>query len=63
MAGLKAAEAADAAEDKAFGADNRGDEMPDWVAGKKARLAKLREAKADHGGRGESQSGGRAGSA
>ena len=28
---LKAAEAADAAEDKAFGADKRGDEMPDWV--------------------------------
>jgi hypothetical protein len=26
---LQAAEAADAAEDKAFGADRRGDEMPD----------------------------------
>jgi hypothetical protein len=36
---LKAAEAADAAEDKAFGADKRGDEMPDWVADKQARLA------------------------
>ena len=36
---LKSAEAADAAEDKAFGADRRGDEMPDWVANKQARLA------------------------
>ena len=43
---LKAAEAADAAEDTAFGADKRGDEMPDWIANKQARLAKLREAKA-----------------
>ena len=43
---LKAAEAADAAEDKAFGTDKRGDEMPGWVADKQARLAKLREAKA-----------------
>jgi transposase len=44
---LKAAAAADAAEDKAFGADKRGDEMPDWVANKQARLAKIREAKAE----------------
>ena len=44
---LKSAEAADAAEDKAFGADRRGDEMPDWVANKQARLAKIREAKAE----------------
>jgi transposase len=44
---LKAAEAADAAEDKAFGADKRGDEMPDWVANKQARLAKIRKAKAE----------------
>jgi transposase len=43
---LQAAETADAAEDKAFGADRRGDEMPDWVADKQARLAKIREAKA-----------------
>jgi transposase len=43
---LKAAEAADAAEDKAFGTDKRGDEMPGWVADKQARLAKIREAKA-----------------
>jgi transposase len=44
---LKAAEAADTAEDKAFGADKRGDEMPDWVADKQARLARLRQAKAE----------------
>jgi transposase len=44
---LKAAEAADAAEDQAFGADKRGDEMPDWVADKQVRLAKIREAKAE----------------
>ena len=44
---LKAAEAADAAEDKAFGADKRGDEMPDWVADKRARLARIGQAKAE----------------
>lgn len=44
---LKAAETADAAEDKAFGADKRGDEMPDWVADKQKRLAKIRQAKAE----------------
>ena len=44
---LQAAEAADAAEDKAFGADRRGDEMPDWVADKQARLAKIHLAKAE----------------
>ncbi|MGH7173624.1 MAG: IS1182 family transposase [Gemmataceae bacterium] len=43
---LEAAEAADAAEDKALGADRRGDEMPDWVADKHKRLAKIAEAKA-----------------
>ena len=43
---FEAAEAADAAEDAAFGADRRGDEMPDWVADKQKRLAKIREAKA-----------------
>lgn len=43
---LEAAEAADAAEDAAFGADKRGDELPDWVADKQKRLAKIREAKA-----------------
>ena len=42
---LEAAEAADAAEDKLYG-DERGDELPDWVADKVQRLAKIREAKA-----------------
>jgi transposase len=42
---LKAAEAADAEEDKLYG-DKRGDEMPDWVADKEKRLQKIREAKA-----------------
>jgi transposase len=42
---LKAAEAADAEEDKLHGV-KRGDEMPDWVADKEKRLAKIRAAKA-----------------
>ncbi len=42
---LKAAEAADAEEDAAFG-DARGDEMPEWVKSKAKRLEKIREAKA-----------------
>lgn len=43
---LKAAEAADAEEDKRYGS-RRGDEMPDWVADKRQRLAKIRQAKAE----------------
>jgi transposase len=43
---LKAAGQADRAEDRALGAERRGDEMPDWVASKERRLAKIREAKA-----------------
>jgi transposase len=43
---LAAAEAADAKEDAAFGKDKRGDELPDWVADKQKRLAKIRAAKA-----------------
>jgi transposase len=43
---LARAQAADAAEDGEFGADQRGDELPDWVANKQARLAKIREAMA-----------------
>ena len=43
---LKAAEAADAEEDKLYG-DKRGDEMPDWVADKQKRLEKIRAAKAE----------------
>jgi transposase len=42
---LAAAAAADAREDALHGA-RRGDEMPDWVADKDKRLAKIREAKA-----------------
>ncbi len=42
---MKASGAADKADDKELGADARGDEMPDWVAEKQARLKKLREAK------------------
>src|SRR3954468_16110837 len=43
---LKAAAAADAEEDKLYGS-RRGDEMPDWVADKQKRLAKIRAAKAE----------------
>jgi transposase len=43
---LKAAEAADAQEDKLHGT-KRGDEMPDWVADKQKRLEKIRDAKAE----------------
>jgi transposase len=43
---LAQAEAADAAEDREFGAAARGDEMPDWVANKQQRLAKIGAAKA-----------------
>lgn len=42
---LGAAEAADAEEDRLYG-NKRGDELPDWVADKQKRLAKIREAKA-----------------
>src|ERR1700738_2912271 len=43
---LAAAGAADAAEDRAYGTDKSGDELPGWVADKEKRLAKIREAKA-----------------
>jgi len=43
---LEWAEAADAEEDARHGADRRGDEMPDWVADKTRRLARIRAAKA-----------------
>jgi len=43
---LKKAAAADTSEDRKLGAEARGDEMPDWVANKQARLAKIKEAKA-----------------
>ena len=43
---LKAAEAADAEEDRLHG-HKRGDEMPDWVADKRKRLEKIREARVE----------------
>lgn len=43
---LAKAEATDTAEDATHGAEWRGDEMPDWVANKAARLERLRAAKA-----------------
>jgi transposase len=44
---LSAAEAADAEEDKLYGRDKTGDEMPDWVADKKLRAERIRKAKAE----------------
>ena len=44
---LAAAEAADAAEDAEHGADKRGDELPDWVADKERRIARIKAAKAE----------------
>src|ERR1700716_342115 len=44
---LKVAEASDAAEDKLYGADKTGEEMPDWVADKKRRAERIRKAKAE----------------
>jgi transposase/predicted nucleic acid-binding Zn-ribbon protein len=44
---LSAAEAADADEDKLHGCDKTGDEMPDWVADKRQRAEKIRQAKAE----------------
>src|SRR6202795_1539866 len=44
---LGAAEAAEAAEDKLPGRDKPGDEMPEWVADKKRRAEKIRQAKAE----------------
>src|SRR5256712_9076444 len=43
---LAQAEAADAADDAALGAGQRGDELPDWVAHKQQRLAKSQAGKA-----------------
>src|SRR5947207_10161688 len=42
-----AAEATDAAEDKLYGADKSGAEMPAWVADKKRRTERIRQAKAE----------------
>jgi transposase len=43
---LSSAEAADAEEDKLYGRDKSGEEMPDWVADKKRRAETIRAAKA-----------------
>jgi transposase len=43
------AEATDAEEDRVHGADKRGDEMPEWVADKAARLERIRAAKSGAG--------------
>jgi hypothetical protein len=43
---LETAEAADVEEDRQFGADKRGDELPAWVADQQQRLSKIRAAKA-----------------
>ena len=44
---LSAAAAADAEEDRAFGRDKSGEELPKWVADKKKRAEKIRAAKAE----------------
>jgi transposase len=41
------ANAIDEAEDREFGPDKRGDELPDWVTDKAKRLEKIRAAKAE----------------
>jgi transposase len=41
---FKEAEATDRAEDKKYGAERRGDELPEWVANKQQRLEKMQEA-------------------
>jgi transposase len=43
---LERAAAEDAADDAALGGEQRGDELPDWVREKQARLEKIRAAKA-----------------
>ena len=48
---LDAAEAADAAEDKLYGRDKTGDELPAWVMDKKLRAERIRKAKAELGRR------------
>jgi len=43
---FREADTTDEAEDAKFGADKRGDELPEWVANKQQRLERIREAKA-----------------
>jgi len=42
-----AATAADTAEDRAFGGDKSGEEMPDWIADRKKRAEKIKAAQAE----------------
>jgi transposase len=44
---FREAERQDAEDDAEFGADRRGDELPDWVSDKQKRLEKIRQAKAE----------------
>jgi transposase len=44
---LNTAEAADAEEDRLYGRDKTGEEMPAWVADKQRRIEKIRQAKAE----------------
>lgn len=44
---FKKGQAEDEEEDRLYGKDKRGDELPDWVANKQKRLEKIREAKAE----------------
>ena len=44
---LKAAEAADATEDREYGTDRRGDETPPWMADRQTRLERIRKAKTE----------------
>jgi hypothetical protein len=44
---LSAAEAADTEEDKLYGRDKTGEELPDWVADKQRRAEKIGQAKAE----------------
>jgi len=44
---MSAATAADAAEDRAFGGDKSGEEMPDWIADRKKRAEKIKAAQAE----------------
>jgi transposase/predicted nucleic acid-binding Zn-ribbon protein len=44
---MSAAEALDGQEDKAFGCDKSGEEMPDWVADKQKRAEKIKAAQAE----------------
>ena len=44
---FKKAAAEDEEEDRLYGKDKRGDELPAWVANKQKRLEKIREAKAE----------------